>query len=687
MRARRNVAGEPAIVDAHHLGRARHVFGREREGRAPFEEDRIDAAGELSGSHLRPGQILQDRDRALEFGGDAPNVVDGAAVFLVRPVREIQANDVDAGAQECAQRRGIAGGRSGRRNDFRALAREVAHVTFGSQEVRRADDPNAAGMRRRLSVAYVLSLFLHLLLVLFFGVHLLVPAVSSASSAARENETFAISAEERAVPATAPPPSPAPQPAQTAKAATPPPAVPPPQRVALRPRPTPVPRPKTQPPRPCPSARRPTQRAAAPELSRIAPDGTPEPAQIAVLAPIRTTPPTREPSPEPSERPTALPPAASPVPVATRPPTAPPTALPTAPPTAVPTRPPTAVPTLPPTPQPTLAPTVRPTLAPTLTPAPRPTLLAVRPTAPPTLPPTARPTVAPTARPTVAPTLRPTAAPTARPTAAPTARPTLRRPPRPRPRRLPLRRRVRPPPSAPDRRPRSDGSAHGPGDGGSHVACDGRSRHGGPRRRGRFRPGDVGGNEPPAASRAGSRRRQWSAAGPAGGASAGSYPGPGHGAGAANGQVAVVPVPQGRQAPAPIASGTLAKLNERLLSVIPGGSPVTYSQRHITNDLNAAVEEAEAEYFQAAAPPPEVLAKALYVIKVKSNLLMGPNIMYVLKKTTIMGFEICSGWYVQQLPSGPTGGYTVGPCNGEKFDPGSKALPGGLPNVPKPRPT
>jgi hypothetical protein len=121
--------------------------------------------------------------------------------------------------------------------------------------------------------------------------------------------------------------------------------------------------------------------------------------------------------------------------------------------------------------------------------------------------------------------------------------------------------------------------------------------------------------------------------------------------------------------------------------MIPGGSPVTYSQRHITNDLNAAVAEAEAEFFEKAAPPPEVLAKALYVIKIKGTLLMGPSIMYVLKKANIFGFEICSGWYVQQLNTGPIGGYTVGPCNGEKFDPGTKPLPGGLPNIPKPRPT
>jgi hypothetical protein len=55
-----------------------------------------------------------------------------------------------------------------------------------------------------------------------------------------------------------------------------------------------------------------------------------------------------------------------------------------------------------------------------------------------------------------------------------------------------------------------------------------------------------------------------------------------------------------------------------------------------------------------------------------------------------MGFVICSGWYVQDLKTGPQGGYTVGPCDGEKFDPtaGGAQLPGGLKYPPpSPRPS
>ncbi|HMD03044.1 MAG TPA: hypothetical protein VKG44_08800 [Candidatus Baltobacteraceae bacterium] len=120
-------------------------------------------------------------------------------------------------------------------------------------------------------------------------------------------------------------------------------------------------------------------------------------------------------------------------------------------------------------------------------------------------------------------------------------------------------------------------------------------------------------------------------------------------------------------------------------NLLPSGSPVAYSQQHKTNDLGAAISEAEAEYFKAAAPPPEILAKALYVIKVKGSFLFGqpPSVMYVLKKQSIFGFEICTGWYVEQVngQGKPTGGYTVGPCNGERFTPS-----GGLPAIPSPRP-
>ena len=67
--------------------------------------------------------------------------------------------------------------------------------------VSQPDGPNVGGMRRRLSVAYVLSLLLHLLLVLFFGVHLLVPVGSSAAPETQDSEAMTVTAEQRAIPA------------------------------------------------------------------------------------------------------------------------------------------------------------------------------------------------------------------------------------------------------------------------------------------------------------------------------------------------------------------------------------------------------------------------------------------------------------------------------------------------------
>lgn len=114
-----------------------------------------------------------------------------------------------------------------------------------------------------------------------------------------------------------------------------------------------------------------------------------------------------------------------------------------------------------------------------------------------------------------------------------------------------------------------------------------------------------------------------------------------------------------------------------------GGGDVAYSQAHHTNDLAAAIAQAEQDYFKAAAPPPDILARALYVVTRNANALEPQRIMYVLKKRRILGFEICSGWLVEPHPSGgaaPAGWYTVGPCSGADFQP-----PPGLP-TPAPSP-
>jgi hypothetical protein len=93
------------------------------------------------------------------------------------------------------------------------------------------------------------------------------------------------------------------------------------------------------------------------------------------------------------------------------------------------------------------------------------------------------------------------------------------------------------------------------------------------------------------------------------------------------------------------------------------------------------VAAAEEQYFKAAAPPPDVLAKAIDIVRQRGSLLGPPTIVYILKRQHILGIEICTGWQITQTASGPQGGYTFGACSGEKFSPS-----GGLPTLPPKKP-
>lgn len=122
----------------------------------------------------------------------------------------------------------------------------------------------------------------------------------------------------------------------------------------------------------------------------------------------------------------------------------------------------------------------------------------------------------------------------------------------------------------------------------------------------------------------------------------------------------------------------LDALNARLNASLPAGTAVTYADREYTNDLTQALAEARAAYYQAAAPPQSVLDRALYVVRQGSNALDGHgSILYVLKKQRFFGIEICTGWKVENDGAAAIGGYTFGPCTGEKTTP-----PAGLPSLP-----
>ncbi|MBC5798967.1 MAG: hypothetical protein GIX03_00170 [Candidatus Eremiobacteraeota bacterium] len=127
----------------------------------------------------------------------------------------------------------------------------------------------------------------------------------------------------------------------------------------------------------------------------------------------------------------------------------------------------------------------------------------------------------------------------------------------------------------------------------------------------------------------------------------------------------------------------LDALNARLNASLSAGTAVTYSDRQYTNDLTQALAEARAAYYQAAAPPQSVLDRALYVVRQGSNALDGHgSILYVLKKQRFFGIEICTGWKVENDGAAAIGGYTFGPCTGEKTTP-----PAGLPSLSPKAPT
>ena len=118
---------------------------------------------------------------------------------------------------------------------------------------------------------------------------------------------------------------------------------------------------------------------------------------------------------------------------------------------------------------------------------------------------------------------------------------------------------------------------------------------------------------------------------------------------------------------------------------MPTTGDVSYETKHFENpDLGAAISKAEASYYEAAAPPPSVLAKAIKVVRQGSRqggILTGPSaIVYILKRQRIFGLEVCTGWQILQTPYGPQGGYTVGSCSGESIVPS-----GGLPTLPPKR--
>jgi hypothetical protein len=138
---------QPSIVQQQAVAAAdgaRQVLVRRRHPSFPaFEithaDEQLVAGVKIDGfsSHERPranlrtAQVLQNRDASLRLACRLPNTLHERAVAVARSVREVQAEDIDAGRDELAKRRVTAARGPERRHDLR-----MPHVLSLQYELR-----------------------------------------------------------------------------------------------------------------------------------------------------------------------------------------------------------------------------------------------------------------------------------------------------------------------------------------------------------------------------------------------------------------------------------------------------------------------------------------------------------------------------------------------------------------------
>ncbi len=79
-----------------------------------------DVLAQRADPQLRPGQVLQDRDRAPDPPGGVAHAADRLGVLLERAVGVVQARDVHARLDHAHERLRLARGGTDRRDDLRA---------------------------------------------------------------------------------------------------------------------------------------------------------------------------------------------------------------------------------------------------------------------------------------------------------------------------------------------------------------------------------------------------------------------------------------------------------------------------------------------------------------------------------------------------------------------------------------
>ena len=121
-RALLHVFGQSLEGGAHARCRARHLAGRDDELMAGLEQHR-QMILEQPGANLGPLQVTQDAQRLVLFLAQLADLPDDGGFALVAAVGEIEADDVDAGADQLANDRLCVGGRPERGDNLGAALR------------------------------------------------------------------------------------------------------------------------------------------------------------------------------------------------------------------------------------------------------------------------------------------------------------------------------------------------------------------------------------------------------------------------------------------------------------------------------------------------------------------------------------------------------------------------------------
>jgi hypothetical protein len=164
---------------------------------------------------------------------------------------------------------------------------------------------------------------------------------------------------------------------------------------------------------------------------------------------------------------------------------------------------------------------------------------------------------------------------------------------------------------------------------------------------------------------------------------AGNRPGP------ANPAPGKPPGPNPQPGANPASNDQVDALNRRLGNLLPSGGQVTYTSKHYTNDLAGALEQVKDEYLKKAAPPKDILDKAIARVFRRRTMLQSDAVMYVLSRRSIFGFQICTGWLMELHPLGggePEGKYSIAPCASSDFEPSYASSLPTLPPKPAPKP-